>query len=72
MSHGRDIAAADWTDDDLLTRDEAGGRLKDEIAEVRERLTMLESGGSDAPGAADSVLLLTRRLSALEKLYGSL
>jgi hypothetical protein len=72
MSHGRDIAAADWTDDDLLTRDEAGGRLKTEIDEVRERLSALEKGGPDVPGAADSVRLLTRRLTALEKLYGSL
>ncbi|UIX29283.1 hypothetical protein [Streptomyces sp. GQFP] len=72
MSHGRDIAASDWTDEDLLTRDEASGRLKEEIDAVRERLAMLESGGSDAPADAASVLLLTRRLSALEKLYGAL
>ncbi|MEV8546865.1 hypothetical protein [Streptomyces sp. NPDC051572] len=70
MSHGRDVAASDWTDDDLLTRDEAGSRLKDEIDEVRERLTELERDG--VPGAADSVRLLTRRLSALEKAYGAL
>ncbi|MFF1834831.1 hypothetical protein ACFVXE_11585 [Streptomyces sp. NPDC058231] len=71
MSHGHDIDAADWTDDDLLTRQEAGGRLKEEIDDVRDRL----AGLANAPGGDHveaSVQLLTRRLAALEKAYAAL
>ncbi|MFF4767331.1 hypothetical protein ACFY1V_12535 [Streptomyces sp. NPDC001255] len=69
MSLGRDIDAADWTDDDLLTRDEAGGRLREEIAEVRTRLAALDAR---APGAASAAEMLNRRLVALEKACAAL
>ncbi|WP_019546610.1 hypothetical protein [Streptomyces sulphureus] len=72
MSNGRDIDAADWVDDDLLTRDEAGERLRGEIDETRARLAELEGSASPVPAVADSVRLLRRRLSALEEAHGAL
>ncbi|MFJ8749033.1 hypothetical protein ACIREO_06830 [Streptomyces sp. NPDC102441] len=72
MSHGHDIDAADWTDDDLLTRQEAGGRLKEEIDEVRDRLAGLTGKPGDTDDAEASLRLLTRRLTALEKAYAAL
>ncbi|MFE2985697.1 MULTISPECIES: hypothetical protein [unclassified Streptomyces] len=72
MSHGHDIDAADWTDDDLLTREEANGRLKGEIDEVRIRLAELTSASGGAGDIEASVRLLTRRLAALEKARATL
>lgn len=72
MSHGHDIDAADWTDDDLLTRQEAGGRLKGEIDEVRDRLAGLTNAPAVAGHVEASRRLLTRRLTALEKAYAAL
>jgi hypothetical protein len=72
MSQGHDIDAADWTDDDLLTREEAGGRLEAEIGEVRLRLAELTSAPGRAGDTDASVALLTRRLTALEKAHAGL
>jgi hypothetical protein len=62
MDAGRQIAADDWTDQDLLTKDEARGRLAEEIESESAALTAL---GAD-PGALAEVQLRQRRLSALK------
>jgi hypothetical protein len=38
MSRRPESERSDWTDLDLLTRDEAAGRLREEIAEIEPRL----------------------------------
>jgi hypothetical protein len=72
MAHEKDIDAADWTDQDLLTRDEAGGRLVDEIALTRDRLVELKAQPQDDPNVAASVTMVNRRLVAMENLRDSL
>ncbi|MDH3047257.1 hypothetical protein [Gordonia alkanivorans] len=64
MSHDKDIDAADWVDQDLLTRDEAAERLDNEIVVARTRLTALRSENGDTA----SITLVERRLSAMENL----
>lgn len=68
MAHGKDIDAADWIDQDLLTREESRDRLGEEIEFQRNKLSKLES---DA-GKADSIELTKRRLAAMENLKDSL
>lgn len=65
---GKDIDAADWVDQDLLTREEAGERLDEEIVRVRARLCDLESGAGDPAALA----MVTRRLTAMESIRSSL
>jgi hypothetical protein len=72
MSHEQDIDAADWTDQDLLTRGEAGERLADAIESTRRRLEALEAQPSEGPEAAAAVLMVRRRLTALESRRASL
>ena len=71
MTAQKDIDAADWTDQDLLTRDEAGERLDVEIESTRNRLRDLESRAGE-PGAVESIEMHRRRLNAMEALRGSL
>ncbi|WP_372450565.1 hypothetical protein [Dietzia psychralcaliphila] len=71
MATEKDIDAADWTDQDLLTRDEAGERLVEEIEVARARLSELESR-TDDPNNAASIEMTRRRLSAMENLQKSL
>lgn len=52
---------SDWTELDLLTRDEAGERLREEIAEVEARLAQL--GHSDQAERS----LMEARLRALRE-----
>lgn len=61
MSRRPESERSDWTDLDLLTREEAHGRLLTEIADTDVRLAEL--------GAADEAEreLLQRRLSALRE-----
>ncbi|NMD61375.1 UNVERIFIED_ORG: hypothetical protein FNL38_102234 [Nocardia globerula] len=72
MSHEKDIDAADWTDQDLLTRDEASDRLVDEIALTRNRLVELKAQSQDDPTVAASMMMVNRRLVAMENLRDSL
>jgi hypothetical protein len=65
------LPLSDWTDQDLLTKDEARERLIDEIGSTRARLDQL-----DADNRADDaeIALLTRRLNAMESIrdeYGA-
>jgi hypothetical protein len=62
MDAGKRIAADDWTDQDLLTRDEARERLADEIESESAVLAAL---GTD-PQVQAEVRLRQRRLSALK------
>ncbi|MFF3574814.1 hypothetical protein [Nocardia jiangxiensis] len=71
MAEQKDIDAADWTDQDLLTRDEAAERLVAEIESTRNRLSDLESRAEDANVAA-SIEMNRRRLIAMQALQDSL
>ncbi|MEV7981787.1 hypothetical protein [Streptomyces sp. NPDC086519] len=57
MSRRPESERSDWTDLDLLTREEAHGRLVAEIAETEARLAQL---GESASEAAERELLGTR------------
>jgi hypothetical protein len=56
------LPVSDWTDQDLLTKDEARGRLVDEIGRTRARLDELTATDADDP----EIRLLERRLNAME------
>ncbi|HEY1702782.1 MAG TPA: hypothetical protein VGG75_24005 [Trebonia sp.] len=58
------IAADDWTDQDLLTREEARERLVAEIDLEASALEGLDDGSPD-PRVRAEVELRTRRLNAL-------
>lgn len=62
MSADKRIDADDWSDTDLLTKQEAGERLDDEIALVSGQLTEL----SAVAGSEAEVELLTKRLAAMK------
>jgi hypothetical protein len=62
MDTGKRIAADDWTDQDLLTKDEARERLANEIESESAALASL---GAD-PRAQAEAQLRERRLSALK------
>ncbi|MEV5835254.1 hypothetical protein [Nocardia sp. NPDC052112] len=61
MSRKPESERSDWTELDLLTREEAYGRLREEIGEVEARLP--ELGAADAAERA----LLETRLRALRE-----
>ncbi|MCW2915889.1 MAG: hypothetical protein JWN52_3957 [Actinomycetia bacterium] len=61
----------DWFDQDLLTRQEAAGRLAEKIDEITGRLAELGKAG----GAADAepeTAELNRRLAALQNAHAAL
>jgi chorismate mutase len=60
------LPVSDWTDQDLLTKDEARGRLVDEIGRCRARLEELKANNADESELA----LLARRLNAMESIAG--
>jgi hypothetical protein len=53
----------DWTDQDLLTKDEAHGRLVEEIGRVQARLDELSD---DRPDDQAEITLLSKRLNAMQ------
>ncbi|GAC1400153.1 MAG: hypothetical protein NVS4B6_09360 [Mycobacterium sp.] len=55
---------SDWTDQDLLTKEEARERLVDEIGRTRRKLAELERANAD--GA--EIMLVARRLDAMESI----
>lgn len=57
----------DWTDQDLLTKQEARDRLLSEIRRSRNRLEQLHA---QRPDAESEIVLLTRRLNAMESICG--
>jgi hypothetical protein len=65
------LPADDWTDQDLLTKDEARERLVEEIGRTKARLGQLQTGNSDDEA---EIALLSRRLNAMESIrdeYGT-
>jgi hypothetical protein len=59
----------DWTDQDLLTKDEARERLIEEIGRTKARLDQLQTDSDEA-----EIALLSRRLNAMESVrdeYGA-
>jgi hypothetical protein len=57
------LPLSDWSDQDLLTKDEARERLVDEIRSTRARLAALDS---ENPEYDAEISLLARRLNAME------
>jgi hypothetical protein len=60
------LPVSDWTDQDLLTKDEARERLVNEIGRCRARLDELKANNADESELA----LLARRLNAMESIAG--
>lgn len=60
------LARPDWTDQDLLTKDEARERLVEEIGRTRARLDEVRSAEGDHASADTELTLLERRLNAME------
>ena len=60
---------SDWTDQDLLTKDEARQRLVEEIAHTRSRLEQIHTDTGDPTRTDAETTLLTRRLKAMESAY---
>ena len=60
------LPVSDWTDQDLLTKNEARGRLVDQIGRCRARLDELKANNADESELA----LLVRRLNAMESVAG--
>ena len=59
----RDAGESDWEDQDLLTLEEAGHRLEEEIHLATERLA---AARADPASSASSIDLLSVRLRALQ------
>ena len=60
------LPRSDWTDQDLLTKDEARERLVEEIGRTKARLEQLHAGTDDPAGIDAEATLLARRLNAME------
>jgi hypothetical protein len=60
------LPQSDWTDQDLLTKDEAHERLIEEIGRTQARLAEVRTGGADSAHVDAEVTLLERRLNAME------
>lgn len=60
------LPQSDWTDQDLLTKDEAHERLVEEISRTRARLEEVRTGMADTAQADAELALLGRRLNAME------
>lgn len=66
MDRIEQLPQSDWTDQDLLTKDEARERLVEEIGRTNARLAEVQAGGRDSADADPEVTLLERRLNAME------
>ena len=62
MGRIEQLPVSDWTDQDLLTKDEARARLVGEIGRTKTRLNELTATNTDDP----EIRLLERRLNAME------
>jgi hypothetical protein len=60
------LPQSDWTDQDLLTKDEARERLVEEIGRVKARLEELKASTDDTARIDAEVTMLARRLNAME------
>ncbi|MDT5018541.1 MAG: hypothetical protein QOD39_4701 [Mycobacterium sp.] len=59
------LPLSDWTDQDLLTKDEARERLIGEIGQTRAQLDRLDANNPDHDA---EISLLARRLNAMESI----
>ncbi len=69
MDEIEQLPVDDWTDQDLLTKDEARERLVEEIGRTKSRLDQLQTDSDEA-----EIALLSRRLNAMESVrdeYGA-
>jgi hypothetical protein len=66
MDRIEQLPQSDWTDQDLLTKDEARERLVEEIGRTKARLAEVQAGGRDPAQVDPEVTLLERRLNAME------
>ena len=62
------LPVSDWTDQDLLTKDEARGRLVGEIGRCRARLEKLTANLNLNETDESELALLARRLNAMESI----
>ena len=60
------LPQSDWTDQDLLTKDEARERLVEEISRVKSKLGQLQASTDDPAHIDAEVTMLARRLNAME------
>ncbi len=60
------LPRSDWTDQDLLTKDEARERLVEEVGRTRARLEEVQAAPGDPAHSDAEITLLARRLSAME------
>ncbi|MCW2686305.1 MAG: hypothetical protein JWR37_1195 [Mycobacterium sp.] len=61
------LPVSDWTDQDLLTKDEARARLIEEISRAQARLDQLQP---DNPEHEPEIALLSKRLTAMQSVRG--
>ncbi|MCV7241597.1 hypothetical protein H7J83_02365 [Mycobacterium mantenii] len=66
MERIEQLPRSDWTDQDLLTKDEARERLVEEIGRTQARLAEVQARGGDPAHIEAEVTLLARRLNAME------
>ena len=62
------LPRSDWTDQDLLTKDEARERLVEEIGRTRARLEEVRARTGDPAQQDAEMTLLARRLNAMESI----
>jgi hypothetical protein len=60
------LPQSDWTDQDLLTKDEARERLVQEIGRTKARLAEVQTGAGDPAHIDAEITMLSRRLNAME------
>jgi hypothetical protein len=60
------LPRSDWTDQDLLTKDEARERLVEEIGRTQARLAEVRASTGDPAHIDAELILLERRLNAME------
>ena len=66
MERIEQVPQSDWTDQDLLTKNEARERLIEEIGRTQARLAEVQAGGGDPAHVDAEVTLLERRLNAMK------
>ena len=66
MERIEQLPQSDWTDQDLLTKDEARESLIEEIGRTQARLVEVQAGGGDPAHVDAEVTLLERRLNAMK------
>jgi hypothetical protein len=63
------LPRSDWTDQDLLTKDEARERLVEEIGRTKARLAEVQASTGDPAHIDAEVTMLERRLNAMESVH---